>query len=52
MNPLVLMSDFGLKEHFVACMKGVAINVEPFGNLVTNIPGSLVGNREDTESLS
>jgi S-adenosylmethionine hydrolase len=23
------MSDFGLKEHFVACMKGVAISVDP-----------------------
>jgi S-adenosylmethionine hydrolase len=29
MKPLVLMSDFGLKEHFVACMKGVALNVHP-----------------------
>jgi S-adenosylmethionine hydrolase len=29
MYPLVLMSDFGLKEHFVACMKGVAMSVDP-----------------------
>ena len=29
MHPLVLMSDFGLKEHFVAVMKGVALSVNP-----------------------
>lgn len=29
MSPLVLMTDFGLKEHFVACMKGVAYSVNP-----------------------
>ncbi len=29
MKPLVLMSDFGIKEHFVACMKGVAMSVDP-----------------------
>jgi len=29
MKPLVLMSDFGLKEHFVACMKGVVLSVDP-----------------------
>jgi len=29
MNPLVLLSDFGLKEHFVATMKGVALTLNP-----------------------
>ncbi len=29
MKSLVLMSDLGLKEHFVACMKGVAMSVNP-----------------------
>jgi S-adenosylmethionine hydrolase len=29
MNPLVLLSDFGLKEHFVATMKGVALKLNP-----------------------
>lgn len=29
MNPLVLLSDFGLKEHFVAAMKGVALTIDP-----------------------
>ncbi len=29
MNPLVLISDFGLKEHFVATMKGVALTLNP-----------------------
>jgi len=29
MNPLVLMTDFGLKEHFVAVMKGVALTINP-----------------------
>jgi len=27
MNPLVLLSDFGLKEHFVATMKGMALTL-------------------------
>ena len=29
MNQLVLLSDFGLKEHFVATMKGVALTINP-----------------------
>jgi S-adenosylmethionine hydrolase len=29
MKPLVLLSDFGIKEHFVACMKGVTLSVHP-----------------------
>jgi S-adenosylmethionine hydrolase len=29
MNPLVLMSDFGMKEQFVSVMKGVAITINP-----------------------
>ena len=28
-HPLVLMSDFGLTDRFVASMKGVAISVDP-----------------------
>ena len=37
---IALLSDFGLKDHYVSAMKGVILNISPDVNLVDITPVS------------